>query len=92
MITLSTHVPSFIYNCKGFHKLPYQVLPRGQAKPPTAPAPHRPLRHFMSLTTSHLAGLLQSRPSALKDPDATHHSPFSVCWALLSAPFRAQHN
>ena len=38
MITLSIYVPSFIYNCKGFHKLPYQVLPRGEAEPRPHPA------------------------------------------------------
>ena len=39
MIKLSIYVPSFIYNCKGFHKLHYQVLPRGEAEPRCHPAP-----------------------------------------------------
>ena len=38
MITLSIYVPSFIYNCEVFHKLPYQVLPRGEAEPRCHPA------------------------------------------------------
>ena len=82
MITLSTHVPSFIYKCKGFHKLPYQVLPRGEAKSPRPGPPPTPGTIHV---TDHLPPRRAAPNPSLRPEGSRRYPPLTVLSVLGSA-------
>ena len=82
MITLSTHVPSFIYKCKGFHKLPYQVLPRGEAKSPRPGPPPTPGTFHV---TDHLPPRRAAPNPSLRPEGSRRYPPLTVLSVLGSA-------